>query len=109
MKITRYCGYSEKDETFEVNLSEEEYQHWLSIKDQKNRPNIQDVFPFLSPDEREFLISGMTPEIWDQFCAVMDAHDEEEEVKLEQQRKREIEEDLYDEYKNVEEEYWREF
>ena len=26
---------------------------------------IQDVFPHLTPSEREFLISGVTPEEWD--------------------------------------------
>ena len=27
---------------------------------------IQNVYPFLTPDEREFLITGITPEIWDE-------------------------------------------
>jgi hypothetical protein len=25
---------------------------------------VQEAFPFLSPDQREFLISGLTPEEW---------------------------------------------
>lgn len=28
---------------------------------------IQDAFPYLSADDREFLISGMSPEGWDKF------------------------------------------
>lgn len=28
---------------------------------------IQDAFPFLSSDEREFLISGLTPETWNKL------------------------------------------
>lgn len=28
---------------------------------------IQDAFPFLSPDEREFIKSGITPEEWNHF------------------------------------------
>ena len=27
--------------------------------------NIQDIMPYLSPDEREFLMTGITPEEWD--------------------------------------------
>ena len=29
------------------------------------RPNIQGIFPELSNEDREFLISGITPEEWD--------------------------------------------
>jgi len=32
---------------------------------------IQDVFPHLTPSEREFLISGVTPEEWGQMEADM--------------------------------------
>jgi len=27
--------------------------------------NVQDAFPMLSPEQREFLMTGMTPEEWD--------------------------------------------
>jgi hypothetical protein len=30
-----------------------------------SRPLIQDAFPDLSPDDREFLMTGITPEEWD--------------------------------------------
>jgi hypothetical protein len=26
---------------------------------------VQDVFPDLNPEQREFLISGITPDVWD--------------------------------------------
>jgi hypothetical protein len=32
-------------------------------------PLIQDSFPDLSADEREFIVSGMTPPMWDRFIA----------------------------------------
>lgn len=28
---------------------------------------IQDAFPFLTPDEREFMMTGITPEEWDRL------------------------------------------
>jgi len=33
---------------------------------------VQDVFPHLTPSEREFLISGVTPEEWGQMESDMD-------------------------------------
>ena len=30
---------------------------------------IQDAFPFLTPDEREFMMTGLTPEQWDKMFA----------------------------------------
>jgi len=33
----------------------------------KNRMMIQDAFPFLTNEEREFLISGLTPEEWNRI------------------------------------------
>ena len=31
---------------------------------------VQDVYPNLSADDREFLISGTTPEEWDRICMI---------------------------------------
>jgi hypothetical protein len=31
---------------------------------------IQDVYTMLNPDEREFMISGMTPEEWNEFMGM---------------------------------------
>ena len=33
----------------------------------KGGTNIQDALPYLSPEEREFLLSGITPEEWKFF------------------------------------------
>ena len=35
--------------------------------DMPNRPHIQDIFPYLTPAERELLISGICPECWDKL------------------------------------------
>jgi len=34
---------------------------------------IQNAFPFLSLDEREFLLTGMTPDEWDEICGEEDS------------------------------------
>lgn len=44
----------------------------------KSRPKIQDAFPKLNVDQREFILTGMTPEEWDEYCGVMDEEEEED-------------------------------
>ena len=36
---------------------------------------IQDAFDFLSPDQREFLMTGMTPEDWEAMCKFAEEED----------------------------------
>jgi len=31
------------------------------------RRNVQDIFPHLNPDEREFLLTGIMPETWNEL------------------------------------------
>ena len=43
----------------EMKFNAEDYKDW------QNGVLIQDAMPYLSPDEREFLMTGCTPEDWD--------------------------------------------
>ena len=56
MKITKTSLYTGKQHTKELDVTEEQIRRWRS------GALIQDVMPHLSPDDREFLISGCTPE-----------------------------------------------
>ena len=55
----KMCTITEKE--FSVVVSFPKYVMW-----KENRKLIQDVFPELSPDEREFMISGWTPAEWEE-------------------------------------------
>lgn len=57
MKITRTSPISGKTRTMDLNVTEEEIQKY---KDGDGL--IQDLLPNLSPDEREFLMTGITPD-----------------------------------------------
>ena len=46
--------------------------------DMPNRPHIQDIFPYLTPAERELLISHTCQECWDKMFSFPE--DEEDEV-----------------------------
>jgi hypothetical protein len=45
-------------ELWNVTVDEDDYNDW------KNGKYAQDAFPYLSADEREFIISGTSPEGW---------------------------------------------
>ena len=47
--------------TMAVDVTPEQIERWRA------GALIQDVMPHLSTDEREFLITGMTPEEWDEI------------------------------------------
>jgi len=54
---TKLCSVTQ--ENFEVSVNTADYEEW------KSGAYIQDVFPEMSREEREFLISGTTPKEWD--------------------------------------------
>lgn len=57
MLITKVSPFSGKENTLDINITEEQLQEYLS----SNKP-IQNVLPFLSAEHREFLMTGITPE-----------------------------------------------
>lgn len=58
MLITRVSMISGRTRTREISCTKEQYAAWLA------GTLIQDAMPHLSPDDREFLLSGSTPEEW---------------------------------------------
>lgn len=59
MLITRTSPLTGRDNTREIDVTPEQLSRW-----QGGSGLIQDVMPHLSADDREFLISGSTPEDW---------------------------------------------
>lgn len=62
MLIKKYCAMSGTTNEMEVNITQEQLDKW-----QQGDELIQFALPHLSPDEREFLMTGMTPEVWDRL------------------------------------------
>lgn len=56
---------SGKDGSMEFPLSEEEFNN--SYNAWKSGMLIQEAFPTLTTDQREFLMTGITPDEWTQF------------------------------------------
>ncbi len=62
MEIARKSQYSGEWNVMELDITQEQLD---AYEDGEGR--IQDILPNLSPDEREFLMTGITPEEWKQI------------------------------------------
>lgn len=60
MEITRKSMISGKWNTREIPVTPEQLYRW------EEGMLIQDAMPHLSADEREFIMTGITPEEWDE-------------------------------------------
>lgn len=61
--VTKKSILTGKENSMSLPLTEREYEQGMFDRDVRGKL-IQDVFPQLSPSEREFLINGVTPEEW---------------------------------------------
>lgn len=59
MKVTRTSIFTGIERSMDLPITEEQVAHW------NNRDGyVQDIFSNLSVDEREFILSGVTPDEW---------------------------------------------
>lgn len=65
MQITRKSLLSGKTHTMEINLTPEQYEDGEYRR--RHGTLIQDAYPQLTDNEREFLKTGSTPEEWDEL------------------------------------------
>ena len=63
------------DKVHELKVVEEDAMEYFS----PNRRFIQDLFPYLTPSERELLVSNMCGECWDKMFGFEDDEEEDEE------------------------------
>ena len=64
MLVTRKSPLTGLEHTMDINISEERLQRWESGQDKRR---LQTAFPELTPEEREFIHTGITGEEWDAF------------------------------------------
>jgi hypothetical protein len=60
-KFTRVSGFTGKTHTREIELDMDDYYRWES-----GRELVQNALPYLSAEDREFLMTGITPEEWNE-------------------------------------------
>jgi hypothetical protein len=60
MQITKTSPFSGKEHTMEIDYEQKDYDSW------QQGTLIQNAMPYLTADERKFLITGITPTEWDE-------------------------------------------
>jgi len=63
MLVGKKSQLSGKSHEMEIDVSEKQITLWME------GALIQDVMPNLTPDEREFIMTGITPAEWDEAFA----------------------------------------
>ena len=66
MIIKRYSKFSGKQTEMDLPVSEEDI---LEYEQDENR-NVNEHFSTLNPQQKEFIVSGMTEEEWDQMLGI---------------------------------------
>ena len=61
MLVTQHSILTGKLNTMELDITADNYNRYKFGKE-----NVQNVFPHLLPEEREFIKTGITPQEWDQ-------------------------------------------
>ena len=60
MLVTRRSPFSKTENTRELDITPEQLARY-----EQGNELIQNVFPNLSPEHREFIMTGITPEEWE--------------------------------------------
>lgn len=65
-EVQVYCSMCNEEHTLLVNRED-----WDMFQ-KPDRPHVQDLFPYLTPAEREMLISGVCPKCWNDLFGDFD-------------------------------------
>ena len=72
MKITKISPLTGEEHTMDINVSESKMRLWEEgLVDE----HIQVYFYNLSPEEREFILTGITPDEWERYINVINEED----------------------------------
>ena len=73
MQITRVSALTSITHTKEINVTQEQLDKW------QDGMHIQNAMPNISPEDREFIMSGITPEEWRAHFPEDEYDDEEDD------------------------------
>ena len=66
-RITRTSPFTDRSHTIEFSIYEQDEFELRLLAWQRGEKLIQEAFPELSDDAREFIKTGITPEEWDKY------------------------------------------
>ena len=67
MKLSMMSPLTGKTNTMELPITEERLNNWKRDRKTNRTLLIQDAFPDLNHEQREFIMTGYTPEDWDEI------------------------------------------
>lgn len=73
MQVTRRCPFTGQFNTMNINCTE---QQLISVA---NGIPVQEVMPEVSAEQREFIMSGITPDVWDSMFGEFEDSDFDED------------------------------
>lgn len=65
MKLTKVCQLNHKTYEMEINCTPDQYE--LGMKMREQGVLTQNAFPTLTADEREFIMTGTPPHVWEEM------------------------------------------
>lgn len=65
INLSKLSALSGDEHTMTIDVDPVKLHKWMKLCAANKQPLIQDFFPELSPDEREFILTGITPEEWE--------------------------------------------
>ena len=81
MNVTRVSMMSGIEHTLDLPVTTEQLERYA-----QGGVLLQDVFPTLTPDEREFIKTGITPQEWDEMFAIEEEGEDEEVIATDESR-----------------------
>ena len=65
MKVTRRSFLSRKEATMDLEVTQDQLNRFDNRL--QTGEMVQDIFPYLSAGEREFILNGITPNEWEAY------------------------------------------
>lgn len=72
MKISRISNLTGEYNTREISITLDQYNDWQNARENGESRFVQDEFGHLSEGDREFLITGITEEEWENLLGSED-------------------------------------
>lgn len=66
MEFVRKSQITGKMSVRDISISHSQYRAWVDAADDDPNRFIQQALPHISAEDREFLMTGITPEEWDE-------------------------------------------
>lgn len=72
VRVTKRCPLTRVAHSMELPTTQEKIDQWKAWNRAPGTPLVQNWFPELNEDQREFLLTGISPTVWKEPLAAED-------------------------------------